>query len=279
MKKKLIAIFLCVALVAVGIVGASLAYFTDTDEATNTFTTANVDIQLIEQQRNADGSELEAFEQNKVLYPLVGSAQTDAKDKFGLTTAKNYVDKIVTVKNLAADAYVRVYVAVPTKLQAPAAANNVLHWNLGNKFVAAGNKTDGQAINPDYTANMGEWTEIGKTTIEGVQYDVGYITYKKMLTKDEVTGSAFFVGMYLDKGVDYVPATETGEAYYTINGTKIEFDFTKGVKIPVFAVGAQAAGFADETDASGNVTKCAADVAIDAAFGANYSPWTLDPVT
>ena len=30
MKKKLTAIFLCVALVAIAIVGASLAYFTDT---------------------------------------------------------------------------------------------------------------------------------------------------------------------------------------------------------------------------------------------------------
>ena len=31
MKKKLTAIFLCVALVAIAVVGASLAYFTDTD--------------------------------------------------------------------------------------------------------------------------------------------------------------------------------------------------------------------------------------------------------
>ena len=36
MKKKLTAIFLCVALVAIAIVGASLAYFTDTKTATNT---------------------------------------------------------------------------------------------------------------------------------------------------------------------------------------------------------------------------------------------------
>ena len=38
MKKKLTAIFLCVALAAIAIVGASLAYFTDTKSATNTFT-------------------------------------------------------------------------------------------------------------------------------------------------------------------------------------------------------------------------------------------------
>lgn len=49
MKKKITAIFLCVALVAVAVVGASLAYFTDTTEAkTNTFTMGNVKIDLTE---------------------------------------------------------------------------------------------------------------------------------------------------------------------------------------------------------------------------------------
>ena len=48
MKKKITAIFLCVALVAIAIVGASLAYFTDTKSATNTFTVGNVKIDLLE---------------------------------------------------------------------------------------------------------------------------------------------------------------------------------------------------------------------------------------
>ena len=38
MKKKITAICLCVALLAIAIVGATLAYFTDTKSATNTFT-------------------------------------------------------------------------------------------------------------------------------------------------------------------------------------------------------------------------------------------------
>ena len=50
MKKKITAIFLCVALVAIAVVGASLAYFTDTDSAENTFTVGNVKIQLLESQ-------------------------------------------------------------------------------------------------------------------------------------------------------------------------------------------------------------------------------------
>lgn len=52
MKKKITAIFLCVALVAIAIVGASLAYFTDTKTAENTFTMGNVQIKLDETNVN-----------------------------------------------------------------------------------------------------------------------------------------------------------------------------------------------------------------------------------
>ena len=45
MKKKITALCLCVALLAVAVVGASLAYFTDTKSATNTFTVGNVKIE------------------------------------------------------------------------------------------------------------------------------------------------------------------------------------------------------------------------------------------
>ena len=48
MKKKITALCLCVALLAVAVVGASLAYFTDTKSATNTFTVGNVKIDLLE---------------------------------------------------------------------------------------------------------------------------------------------------------------------------------------------------------------------------------------
>ena len=57
MKKKLTAIFLCVALVAIAIVGASLAYFTDTKSATNTFTVGNVKIDLIESRFHREGND------------------------------------------------------------------------------------------------------------------------------------------------------------------------------------------------------------------------------
>ena len=57
MKKKITALCLCVALLAVAVVGASLAYFTDTKTATNTFTVGNVKIDLIESRFHREGND------------------------------------------------------------------------------------------------------------------------------------------------------------------------------------------------------------------------------
>ena len=55
--KKITALCLCVALLAVAVVGASLAYFTDTKSATNTFTVGNVKIDLIESKYHREGND------------------------------------------------------------------------------------------------------------------------------------------------------------------------------------------------------------------------------
>ena len=56
MKKKLTAVALVVCMFAIMLVGASLAYFTDTDDATNTFTVGNVSIELTEPKWDEAGS-------------------------------------------------------------------------------------------------------------------------------------------------------------------------------------------------------------------------------
>lgn len=118
MKKKITALFLCVALAAIAIVGASLAYFTDTDNETNTFAVGNVKIDLIEQERGENG--LQPFTQGKKLSPIVGSAQGE-KDELGMPTAKNYVDKMVTVRNTGSEkAYIRAWAEkIPISLDIP----------------------------------------------------------------------------------------------------------------------------------------------------------------
>lgn len=57
MKKKLLAMCLVVALAATAVIGGTLAYFTDNDAATNTFTVGNVDIELTEPNWDDHGAD------------------------------------------------------------------------------------------------------------------------------------------------------------------------------------------------------------------------------
>ena len=236
MKKKIVALCLCVALAVVAIGGATLAYFTDTDEATNTFTAGGVEIALIEQQRNADSSALEPFENNKNLMPIVGSAQGEQETVGGvkLPTAKNYVDKIMTIKNTGkSDAYVRIFVAVPTALQNGQTPNapryDVLHWNFNGD-----------------TCSNGQWTDeivvANPTIINNVEYKIYSRTYTTALKANEVTATPAYIGFYLDKTVDM-----NADGAYTVDWGKgpevINYDLSKGVEIPVFAQAIQADGF------------------------------------
>lgn len=56
MKKKIFAICLVVALAATAVIGGTLAYFTDDDEATNIFTVGDVKIDLTEPEWDETGS-------------------------------------------------------------------------------------------------------------------------------------------------------------------------------------------------------------------------------
>lgn len=256
MKKKIFAICLVVALAATAIIGGTLAYFTDTDAATNTFTAGSVAIDLIEQERGENG--LQGFTQDKTLMPIVGSAQGE-KDQYGQPVAKNYVDKIVTIKNTGkSDAYIRAYFAIPSDLddgeETFNASMNVLHFNFGNK--KAGN---------DFTTTFGKewlWQENGawkyfETEIDSVMYNVYYADYATPVAPNATT-EQFVSGVYLDKSVD-----KKGDDWYAF-GQKLTFEGKtdmNNISCPVVAVAVQADGFDD------------AATAVETAFGANFNPW------
>ena len=262
MKKKITAIFLCVALVAIAVVGASLAYFTDTDEATNTFAVGNVKIDLIEQQRVADKegnktTTLENFKQNKKLYPIVGSAQGE-KDALGMPTAKNYVDKMVTIKNTGSEkAYIRAYFAIPSALdngyETFNAGMNVLHFNFGNN-AATGLSTEG--VEWIWTHGS-KWNYFETTLSDGIKYNVYYADYYQAVDAGATT-EQLVQGVYLDKTFDI----KDGKCYAF--GKEVTLDagwnWSK-VSCPVFAIACQAEGFNN------------AAAAMEAAFGAQYNPW------
>ena len=57
MKKKILALCLVVVLAITAVTGATLAYFTDTDQNTNEFTVGNVKIDLYEEVKQDDGKD------------------------------------------------------------------------------------------------------------------------------------------------------------------------------------------------------------------------------
>ena len=255
MKKKIVSLALAVCLIAIAAVG-TLAYFTDKDAETNTFTVGNVAIDLIEQERNGQGG-LKDFTQGKVLMPIVGSAQGE-KDDLGQPVAANYVDKIVTIQNTGkSDAYVRAYFAIPSALddgyETFNAGANILHFNFGNKD---GVSTDGV----QWKWMHGNKWNYFETTIDGVAYNVYYADYYQPLAAGATT-EQFVSGVYLDKSFN-----QQDGKYYAF-GEEIDLsglisdDGELTVKCPVKAVAVQAAGFAS------------VDAAITEAFGANYNPF------
>lgn len=256
MKKKLTAVALVVCMLAIMLVGASLAYFTDTDEATNTFTAGGVKIDLIEQERDGQGG-LQQFTQNQVLMPIVGSAQGE-KDALGQPVAKNYVDKIVTIENTGKSAaYIRAYFAIPSALddgyETFNAGANTLHFNFGNKD---GVSTYG--VQWEWKQDNGKWNYF-ETTIDGVAYNVYFADYYQPLAANATT-EQFISGLYLDKSFD-----QRDGVYYAFNeeidlsGLMVQDELT--IKCPVKAVAVQAEGF-DSVAA-----------AVDAAFGAKFNPF------
>ena len=257
MKKKITAICLCVALVAIAVVGASLAYFTDTDNADNTFTAGGVKIKLIEQQSNEDHTGFVPYTGDKVLMPIVGSAQGE-KYPNGQPKAANYIDKVVTIENTGKSAaWIRAYYAVPSDLddgyETFNAGANILHGNFGNKMTENGLATTYE--NEWKWMNNGKW-QYFETVMDGVNYNVYFADYYMPVAAGEKT-EQFICGVYLDKNVDM----KDGK-YFDPRYPDADLSILEGtVHYPVFAVAVQAEGFDS------------AAAAMDAAFGAHYNPW------
>lgn len=159
MKRKILTLCLVLVLAVTAIGGATLAYFTDTDSKTNTFTVGKVDITLNDE-----------FEQRSKLLPAIGDGEggavTDDDGKY-----LNAVDKIVSVTNNdgSEDAYVRVHIAVPSSLAE-------LLILSATSDTAGQNWYDGQDTVVSYT-----------TEIDGVAYNVTCQTYSKKLAAGEKT--------------------------------------------------------------------------------------------
>ena len=263
MKKKITALCLCVALLAVAVVGASLAYFTDTDNATNTFTVGNVKIDLIESKFHREGNDNSGDTSipdptqtaSGMKYVTDGhKAFTDAEIKADAETyATDYlavkgenmvpgrgVAKCPYVVNTGAnDAYIRIRVMVPS------AANN--------DFVDV--KDGGVITNQWCTTSMlcGEfqsgaqtgWPVIEKGVVKnGVTYDVYTFTRTEPLKAGAMTEWNVWNFIGVDKtatSADIQKALDAGAI--TVVGT--DGAQVMALNVLVEADGIQSDGFAD----------------------------------
>lgn len=235
MKKKIFAFVLCVAMLSVAVVGGTLAYFTDTDAQTNTFTLGNVAIDLFEDFNTA----------NLNLIPAVGTEEIINGVK--VVDLANTIEKEVYVKNTSTNeaVYTRVHLAVPDFGLLDGTKTNAIHlvcedtttveglWSWSK--VAAGANYAGMDA-----ANWNRYT----TTIHGIPYKVYVVTYETALETGVETVDAIHK-VYMDSVITQNEIAAWDSAYGA----------GEWAKVYVVAEAVQADGFAN------------AHAALDAGFG------------
>lgn len=236
MKKVLLSVLSMVLVAAISI-GATLAYLQDSNSDVNVMTLGNVYIEQIEQQRvddNANQTTLEAFENDKPLYPAVfeGSSIPWAPENEWVIAGDqawkvvadnaNVVDKFVTVKNTGkTDAYVRTLIAYE---------GDVEYGPNGDWIHIV---TNGSNVTPGISINT-----VGYITVDGVSYTVFEYVYPESLAAGE-TSIPSLKQVYMNNKADNDIVAYYGETY----------------DILVLSQAVQAAGFADPK------------TALDTAFG------------
>lgn len=245
MKKKITAICLCVALLAIAIVGATLAYFTDNDSAKNTFTVGNVKIKLLESSlhrenagvANGATSDSELWSDvtkdgtgNTSKYKAGDTFYTDAQieanaaeytcENVQLIPGRSY-HKMPYVKNIGNnDAYIRIRVMIPADLDT-AVLNSSMYTTT-----AINNKEFTMAYDNSGTADR-----------DGVKYNVYTFTRIDPLAPGAMTYWNVWGTIHMDTTV----TSAQSEALFGENGT-----YPNGVfPVLVEADAIQAEGFAD----------------------------------
>ncbi len=239
-KLLLLASVLCIA--AILAVGSTLAYFTDEGKATNVFTMGSINIDLEEtfDEETAD------------LFP-------------GLD-----INKDVWVENIGeSDAYVRVHIGIPAKMDDGDpnfnAVNNFLHFNFDSESVAEGQWSWGTTASPAVPGANGTTWNFYTTNLNGEPYNVYVVTYTSVLEPGKATATYAMTKVYLDKSVDAVENEDGTITYFDINGNKFTMAKDDKVQIEVFAEATQTETFTDAFDA------------LNTAFGDPRAAGYVDP--
>ena len=261
MKKKLTVIFLCVALAAIAIVGASLAYFTDTKSATNTFTVGNVKIDLIESRYHRQGSgssgdtSIPAPTQTASGMKYISDGAkifTDEEIKADAANYSAYIGErgknMVPGKNIAKspyvintgsnDAYIRIRVMIPSDA-------NREYWTaytsgvIDSQFCTTA-ITSGEFMHNDRTTFV-DISGRGYIDENGVGYDVYTFIRNEPLKPGEMT--EWNVWNYIGIAADATSATIQNAI--TKGAILVSEDGTMTANVLVQADAIQAEGFTD----------------------------------
>ena len=224
MKKKLTAVALVVCMLAIMLVGASLAYFTDKDTKTNTFTMGKVDIELSEPNWDiADGNK----DGSMKVFP-------------GVTYAK---DPTITVVEGSEDCYLIATVTIEKRAALHALYANdesgiKQDWGLslaGNGRLVSGGVAAFKATPATEGDKQGTMLSVDDT-------DVAFVTYEEDIPGDKIIYTYFFKHIHT-AGASEVLFTE-------VNVPSIIKDQSlSGLNVTVNAYAIQAAGMTDVYDA------------------------------
>ena len=245
----------CIVLVAAMVIGGTLAYFTDTKDATNTFTVGNVQIKLIESRFHREGNDNSGDTSipdptqtaSGMKYVTDGhKAFTDDEIKKDAENYKNYIGEkgalMVPGRNVAKCPYVinegntAAYIRI--RVMVPSAGNN--------DFVAV--KDGGVITNQWCTTSMlsgefqmGEtdkWPVVTKAVEkDGVTYDVYTFVRNEPLAAGAMTEWNVWNFIGIDKTAD------NADIQKAIDAGAIAKDGTLNVLVQADAI--QAEGFAD----------------------------------
>ena len=266
MKKKLTAIFLCVALVAIAVVGASLAYFTDTKSATNTFTVGNVKIDLIESRFHREGNDNsgdtsipdptqtasgmkyvtdghKAFTDDEIKADAEKYSEYIGERGKNMVPGRNFAKCPYVVNTGANDAYIRIRVMVPS------AANNdfvavkdggVITNQWCSSCISTGEFIDGKGGGWDNAPAIDK----ASVTKDGVTYDVYTFTRIEPLEAGAMTEWNVWDFIGINK------AATSADVQKAIDAGAIKVVETDGAKtmtlnVLVEADAIQSEGFAD----------------------------------
>ena len=193
-KRKIILLAAVLVMVAVLGIGGTLAYFTDEDAKTNTFTVGNVHIEIDEVMQNEEGKWVE---------------YTDEQDLAPITNDKAPFNKMVeTVNTGKSNAYIRTFVTCPKDM----------YDYLGLGF----NKTDKVLKGADYNMlgkdvyGLTKWTDVGTFTINDEETAVFLCEYEGVVEPGNSVLSLTKVWLYKNVTNEIVEDFDLAEGLFKI---------------------------------------------------------------